>query len=238
MVVTAGRPLYWAPLGWGEPVIPWWGRPGFVGVASWRGWGGPRVVNNVVVNRTTNVNVTNITVYRNVHVTNAVVGVPAERFGQGQVQTTPISQAQVQQLTPVHGALAVRPVAASVQPATSPAAPPPAAIQARPVVATRAPHDQRPALQAQGLATAPAVAIGSVAARRTSVHECCGCARGRSGSDSAHGPWPRRSAGACAVGEKAEHRRAGGAASATGLAQGCGTASIPRRRALRCPQCI
>src|SRR5438105_12559954 len=157
VVVTAGRPLYWAPLGWGEPVIPWWGRPGFVGVASWRGWGGPRVVNNVVVNRTTNVNVTNITVYRNVHVTNAVVGVPAERFGQGQVQTTQISQAQVQQLTPVHGALAVRPVAASVQPATGSAAPPPAAIQARPVVATRAPHDQLPALHAQGLATAPAV---------------------------------------------------------------------------------
>jgi len=158
VAVTVGHPLYWAPLGWGEPVIPWWGRPGFVGVAWWGGWGGPRVVNNVVVNRTTNVNVTNITVYRNVHVTNAVVGVPAERFGQGQVQTTRISQAQVQQLTPVRGALAVRPVAASVQPATGSAAPPPAAVQARPVVATRAPHDLRPALQAQGLAATPAVA--------------------------------------------------------------------------------
>src|SRR2546422_510281 len=43
------RPLCWAPLGWGEPVIPWWGRRGFVGVASWHGWGGPRVVNNAVV---------------------------------------------------------------------------------------------------------------------------------------------------------------------------------------------
>jgi hypothetical protein len=158
VAVTAGRPLYWAPLGWGEPVIPWWGRPGFVGVASWRGWRGPRVVNNVVVNRTTNVNVTNITVYRNVHVTNAVVGVPAERFGQGQVQPARISQSQAQQLTPVRGALAVRPVAASVQPATGAAAQPPAAIQARPVVATRAPHDLRPALQAQGLAATPAVA--------------------------------------------------------------------------------
>ena len=158
VAVTVGRPLYWAPLGWGEPVIPWWGRPGFVGVAWWGGWGGPRVVNNVVVNRTTNVNVTNITVYRNVHVTNAVVGVPAERFGQGQAQPARINQAQVQQLTPVRGALAVHPVAASVQPATGSAASPPAAIQARPVVATRAPHDQRPALQAQGLATTPAVA--------------------------------------------------------------------------------
>src|SRR5713101_7338921 len=158
VAVTVGHPLYWAPLGWGEPVIPWWGRPGFVGVASWRGWGGPRVVNNVVVNRTTNVNVTNITVYRNVQGTNAVVGVPAERFGQGQVQPTRISQAQAQQLTPVRGALAVRPVAVSLQPATGSAAQPPAAIQARPVVATRAPHDLRPALQAQGLAATPAVA--------------------------------------------------------------------------------
>jgi hypothetical protein len=158
VAVTVGGPLYWAPLGWGEPVIPWWGRPGFVGVASWRGWGGPRVVNNVVVNHTTNINVTNITVYRNVQVTNGVVGVPAERFGQGQVQPTRISQAQAQQLTPVRGALAVRPVAVSMQPATGSAAPPPAAIQARPVVATRAPHDLRPALQAQGLAAAPAAA--------------------------------------------------------------------------------
>ena len=52
---------------------PWWGRPGFVGVASWHGWGGPRVVNNVVVRNTTVVNVQNINVYRNVTVNNAVV---------------------------------------------------------------------------------------------------------------------------------------------------------------------
>jgi len=154
--VSIGRPLWWAPLGWGEPVIPWWGRPGFVGVPWWGGWGGPRVVNNVVVNRTTNINVTNITTYRNVNVTNAVVGVPAERFGQGQVQPTRISQTQVQQLTPVRGALAVRPVAASVQPATGPAAQPPAAVQARTVVATRAPHDVTPMLRAHDLAATPA----------------------------------------------------------------------------------
>ena len=41
----------WAPLAWGEPVIPWWGRPGFVGRPYWGGWGGPRVVNNVVVHQ-------------------------------------------------------------------------------------------------------------------------------------------------------------------------------------------
>src|SRR6185436_6861284 len=87
-VAVAARPVHWAPLGWGEPVVPWWGRPGFVGVAWWGGWGGPRVVNNVVVNRTTTVNVTNINVYSNVNVHNAVVGVPEDRFGRGAVQTT------------------------------------------------------------------------------------------------------------------------------------------------------
>src|SRR3989441_902467 len=151
VVVTAGRPLYWAPLGWGEPVIPWWGRPGFVGVASWRGWGGPRVGNNVVVNRTTTVNVTNITVYKNVHVHNAVVAVPEERFGHGHVQPTRIDDARVRELTPVRGALEVKPVAASVMPAGGSGVKPPAAIHERTVVATRAPRDFTPTLRAQGL---------------------------------------------------------------------------------------
>ncbi len=56
--VSVGLPLAWAPLGWGEPIIPWWGRPGHVGRPSWDGWGGPRVVNNVVVKNTTIINVT------------------------------------------------------------------------------------------------------------------------------------------------------------------------------------
>ncbi len=145
------RPLCWAPLGWGEPVIPWWGRRGFIGVASWRGWGGPRVVNNVVINQNTTVNVTNITVYKNVNVTNAVVGVPAERFGHGHVKVTRIKEVEVRQLKPMRGALEVKPVAASVMPATGPAVRPPAAVHSRPVVATRPPHDVAKALDAHGL---------------------------------------------------------------------------------------
>jgi hypothetical protein len=150
-VAVAVRPLHWAPLGWGEPIIPWWGRPGFVGVATWHGWGGPRVVNNVVVNRTTVVNVTNITVYKNVHVHNAVVGVPADRFGHGAMRPTRVEDARVRELTPVRGALEVKPVAASVMPAGGSAVKPPAVINERKVVATRAPRDVRPALQAEGL---------------------------------------------------------------------------------------
>ncbi len=151
------RPLCWAPLGWGEPVVPWWGRPGFVGAPWWGGWGGPRVVNNVVVSRTTVVHVTNITVYRNVNVTNAVVGVPSDRFGRGHVQVTRISQTEVQHLRPVHGALDVRPVAASMMPAMGPAVRPPAVLQARPVVATRAPKDLTPTLREHGLSESPEV---------------------------------------------------------------------------------
>ena len=155
--VVVGRPLYWAPLGWGEPVIRWWGRPRYVGVAWWGGWGGPRVVNNVVINRTTTVNVTNINVYRNVNVTNAVVGVPADRFGHGAVRPVRLADAgEVGRLTPVRGAVDVRPVAASVTgSATAAATRPPDAIRARPVVATRAPVDTAPVLREQGLPAAP-----------------------------------------------------------------------------------
>jgi len=163
-VAVAARPLHWAPLGWGEPVIPWWGRPGFVGVAWWGGWGGPRVVNNVVVNRTTTVNVTNINVYNNVHVHNAVVGVSEDRFGRGSVQTTRVDAARVRELTPVRGALDVKPVAASVMSADRAALRPPEAVRDRNVVATRAPRDFSPALRAQGL-SAEREATPSAAAR-------------------------------------------------------------------------
>jgi len=154
-VTRVGRPVCWAPLGWGEPLIPWWGRPGFVGVAWWGGWGGPRVVNNVVVNRATTINTTNITVYKNVNVTNAVVGVPSDRFGHGAIRPTRISHAEVRQLTPVGGAFSARPTAASLMPASGPAIKPPATIQARAVVATRAPHDFTAALRAHDLAATP-----------------------------------------------------------------------------------
>ena len=159
--------VHWAPLGWGEPVVPWWGRPGFVGVAWWGGWGGPRVVNNVVVNRTTTVNVTNINVYSNVNVHNAVVGVPEDRFGRGAVQTTRVSDTQVKELTPVRGSLQVKPAAASVMSADRATLTPPAAIRDRNVVATRAPRDFSPSLRAEGL-SAQREASASAAAPRSS----------------------------------------------------------------------
>ena len=149
--LSVGWPVYWAPLGWGEPCVPWWGRRGFVGVPSWHGWGGPRVVNNVVVNNTTVVNVQNINVYRNVTVNNAVVGVPADRFGRGAVVATRANTSEVRQLAPLRSAPEVKPVAASVAASNGSAAKPPVSVQNRRVVATRAPRDQGPALREQGL---------------------------------------------------------------------------------------
>jgi uncharacterized protein DUF6600 len=154
VTLSFGRPVCWAPLGWGEPLIPWWGRPGFVGHATWRGWGGPRVVNNVVVNRNTTVNVTNINVYRNVTVNNAVVGVRSDQFGRGAARVERVNGNEARELRPVRGAVDVRPVAASVTPTNGSAPRPPAAMETRTVVATRAPRDVTPTLRAEGLTSA------------------------------------------------------------------------------------
>src|SRR4029453_10061567 len=103
--VAVGAPFVsWVALGWGEPCVPWWGRPGFVGRPWWGGWGGPRVVNNVVINRTTVVNVTNVNVYRNVSVRNAVVAVRPDRFGRGPVAEARIRQVDTHRLEPGGGA--------------------------------------------------------------------------------------------------------------------------------------
>src|SRR5439155_4167758 len=88
----------WCALGWGEPVIRWWGAPRFVGVAWWGGWGGPRVVNNVVIGRTAVVNVATINVYRNVGVRDAIVAVDHQHFGRGPVAFGRIAPAETRGL--------------------------------------------------------------------------------------------------------------------------------------------
>jgi hypothetical protein len=136
--VTIGAPFVsWVALGWGEPVVPWWGRPTFVGRPAWVGWGGPRIVNNVVVNRTTVINVNEIRVYRNTSVQNAVVAVHADRFGRARVQEARVTEVDVRRLEPVRGPLRIAPDPASLLPAHGKAVRPPEATLSRPVVATR-----------------------------------------------------------------------------------------------------
>lgn len=142
--VTFGSSLCWVALSWGEPLVPWWGSHRYVGRAWWGGWGGPRVVNNVVVNNTTIVNVTNIT-YVNTRVSNAIVATPRERFGKGYVNTAPVrvTDLKKQNFAPIRGALPVKPEAISLAPSERKGIRPPDNILSRPVVATRAPHEAK-----------------------------------------------------------------------------------------------
>jgi hypothetical protein len=140
-VVSVGGPLVgWVALGWGEPVVPWWGRPGFIHEPSWRGWGGPRVVNNVVVTNTTVVNVQHINVYRNAEVRNAVVVVNENRFGRGSITSAREARVDEKSLHLTHEApqIAARP--ASFVPTDSRGIRPPEASLKRSVVATRPPR--------------------------------------------------------------------------------------------------
>jgi hypothetical protein len=160
--VSVGVPFVsWVALGWGEPVVPWWGRPGYIGRPHWAGWGGPRVVNNVVVNKTTVVNVTNINVYRNTTVNNAVVAVRRDGFGRGAVNEARVENVDVRRMRPVHGRLDVKPTPASFV-ASGAAAPvrPSETMLTRQVVATRQPkhvrETQPPAMrEGHGAATTP-----------------------------------------------------------------------------------
>src|SRR5437016_3181890 len=158
--VAIGTPFVsWVALGWGEPVVPWWGAPHFVGRPWWGGWGGPRVVNNVVVQRTTVVNVQNITVYRNTTVNNAVIAVREDAFGRRAVHEARVADVDVRRLEPVHGRLRVTPDASSFVAASGPAvAPPPQTLQRR-VLATRRPAAAVARPDAPRERMAPAVSV-------------------------------------------------------------------------------
>ena len=129
----------WVALGWGEPVVPWWGREGVIHEPSWRGWGGPRVVNNTVINNTTVVNVQNINVYRNTTVQNAVVVVHENQFGHGPIPPARAAQVDVTSLRPTHTAPQIAATPASFVPSASRGIRPPEGSVQRPVVATRPP---------------------------------------------------------------------------------------------------
>ncbi len=134
-----GPALGWVALGWGEPLRPWWGRPGFVGVPWWGGWGGPRVVNNVMIQRTTVVNVNTI-VYQHTRTPRAVVAVGDKHFGSGPVRGVRLAPARDLELAHIGDTHPARPVAASRVPERRDSIRPPASVASRSVVATRAPR--------------------------------------------------------------------------------------------------
>src|SRR2546428_335857 len=82
--------------------------PRFVGARWWGGWGGPRVGNNVVISRTTIINVQNITTGRNATAPKAVVAVEHQRFGQGLITPQHVARVDIHALEPVRGRLDVK----------------------------------------------------------------------------------------------------------------------------------
>src|SRR5439155_1221899 len=154
--IGIGAPVVsWVPLGWGEPCIPWWGPRAFIGVPWWGGWGGPHIVNNVVVERTTIIHANQVNIFRNTRVHNAIVGVRRDDFGRGGGKHVRLGPGALRRLTPVRGVPPVRPTPASLVPSRHHGRRPPEAVHARQVVATRPARDHAAPLRAVGL-NAPA----------------------------------------------------------------------------------
>lgn len=97
----------WVALGWGEPLIPWWGGVGFIGVPCWNGWGGPHVVNNVVINNNTVINANTVNIYRNMQSPNGLVGVPKNQFDTASLARNRLTQVNATDVKPIHGPLPV-----------------------------------------------------------------------------------------------------------------------------------
>jgi hypothetical protein len=136
-ISIAGPAVGWVALGWGEPLIPWWGPVGFIGVPWWAGWGGPRIVNNLVVTRTTVVTAAGITTYRNISVREGVVVVPRDRFGRGPVTHARVANVDPRRLEPIRETVGFSPVRTSLTPDVARSPRPPEATLRRPVVSTR-----------------------------------------------------------------------------------------------------
>jgi hypothetical protein len=134
--------LSWVALSWGEPVLPWWGRHEFRDHPHWAGWGGPRMINNVVINRTTVINVGDIH-YRNAGLPRAILTVPADKFGRSRFHATPVTDARREDFTPIHGDLPIKPSRLSLTGGASAGLHPPREFATRPVVASR-PARERP----------------------------------------------------------------------------------------------
>lgn len=133
--------VWWVALSWGEPVLPWWGPPARRWQPWWGGWAGPRIVNNVVIQHTTVINVRDIR-YHNATLPRAILTLPADRFGRERVQATVETRYRHIDFAPVRGELPVNPVRASLYGGAPKGVQPPREIVTRPVVTTRVPRKQ------------------------------------------------------------------------------------------------
>jgi hypothetical protein len=88
--------MSWVALGWGEPLVPWWGRPGFRGSVWWGGWAGPRVNYRHEHYE-----------YRNRAIGTAVITVRETEFGHQRIHGSTVPLAPNVNLRPIRGDLPV-----------------------------------------------------------------------------------------------------------------------------------
>ncbi|HEY8153547.1 MAG TPA: DUF6600 domain-containing protein [Myxococcota bacterium] len=139
--VTIGTPYVgWVALGWGEPLVPWWGPARFRSHPRWAGWGGPRYVNDVAYHHRTVYNVKEINVYRNARVRDAIVAVDRDHFGRRSREGGQFTRGRPDRLSPLHGDPGVRPDRSSLVADGRSARRPPREARQRSVVATREPR--------------------------------------------------------------------------------------------------
>ena len=117
--IGIGGPLVgWVALGWGEPLIPWWGRPGFIHHPWWGGWHGPRLVNGRRVRHGAVVRFKDIHVYRNTRRPDALVVVSKKYFGHGPIRRDHFIRADLKNLRPNYKAPQFKASPASYVPTT------------------------------------------------------------------------------------------------------------------------
>lgn len=140
--LSVGLPgLWWVALSWGEPMLPWWGHHKHRGHPRWDGWGGSRVVNNVIINQTTIINVGDIH-FHNARHPRAVLGLPAERFGREPVRAAAETRTRQEEFTPLRDGLP-KPSRASLLGGAPKGVQPPREVLNRSVVSARPPRENK-----------------------------------------------------------------------------------------------
>jgi hypothetical protein len=152
--LEGGLGVGWVPVGFGEPLFPWWGARGG---AWWGGWGGPWFVNGARVEQRVTVYASNLR-YANAAVFGAVSTAHAERFGRGARDYLRALPDDVATMRPTADGPGVEPVAASLAATRERGEAPPKALLSRRVVATRMPPDAGAPLRERGIAV-PATAV-------------------------------------------------------------------------------
>jgi hypothetical protein len=136
--------VWWVALGWGEPVVPWWGRPDYRGRAHWDGWGGPRVAFDMANYR-----------YHNADLPRAVLTAPDGTFGRERFHAIADSHLRRDDFAPVRGDLPIKPSRFSLYGGAPRGYQPPRDVMSRPVVSTRPPRERSLPWKATGPAIQP-----------------------------------------------------------------------------------